>query len=295
MDGLTARSRTRWSAEEAYDYCRTLARSHYENFTVASWFLPGDKRPHVYAVYAFCRFVDDLGDEAEGDRLALLDGWEEELRACYDGTPSHPIAVALAETIRRFNIPMEPFLKLIEANRIDQRTHRHRTYEDLLFYCDHSANPVGRLFLYLFGYDDPERQRLSDATCTALQLTNFWQDVRRDLEMGRIYIPQEDMGRFGCTEDQLREGVADDAFRELMHFEVERARGLFREGAALVDAVEGIVRLDIALFTEGGLHILNAIERQGYDVLSRRPALSKLARTRLAATTALRMKLRGRI
>ena len=203
--------------------------------------------------------------------------------------------MALAETIRRFSIPIEPFLKLIEANRIDQRTHRHRTYEDLLFYCDHSANPVGRLFLYLFGYDDPERQRLSDATCTALQLTNFWQDVRRDLEMGRIYIPQEDMGRFGCTEDQLREGVADDAFRELMRFEVERARGLFREGAALVDAVEGIVRLDIALFTEGGLHILNAIERQGYDVLSRRPALSKLARTRLAATTALRMKLRGRI
>ncbi len=295
MDGLTARSRTRWSAEEAYDYCRTLARSHYENFTVASWFLPGDKRPHVYAVYAFCRFVDDLGDEAQGDRLALLDRWEEELRACYDGTPAHPIAVALAETIRRFSIPMEPFLKLIEANRIDQRTHRHRTYEDLLFYCDHSANPVGRLFLYLFGYDDPERQRLSDATCTALQLTNFWQDVRRDLAMGRIYIPQEDMGRFGCTEDQLREGVADDAFRELMRFEVKRARGLFREGAALVDAVEGIVRLDIALFTEGGLHILNAIERQVYDVLSRRPALSKLARTRLAAATALRMKLRGRI
>ncbi|MDE2861504.1 MAG: squalene synthase HpnC [Chloroflexota bacterium] len=295
MDGLTASSRTRWSAEEAYDYCRTLARSHYENFTVASWFLPRDKRPHVYAVYAFCRFVDDLGDEAQGDRLALLDRWEEELRACYDGMPTHPIAVALADTIQRFSIPMEPFLKLVEANRIDQRTQRHPTYDDLLFYCDHSANPVGRLFLYLFGYWDAERQRLSDATCTALQLANFWQDVRRDLEMGRIYIPQEDMVQFGCTEKQLHEGVADSAFRELMRFEVERARGLFREGAALVDAVEGIVRLDIALFTEGGLHILNAIERQDYDVLSRRPTLSKLARTRLAAGTAIRMKLRGRI
>ena len=274
---------------------RTLARSHYENFTVASWFLPREKRPHVYAVYAFCRFVDDLGDEAPGDRLALLDRWEEELRACYDGTPTHPIAVALADTIRRFDIPMEPFLKLVEANRMDQRTQRHPTYDDLLFYCNHSATPVGRLFLYLFGYRDEERQRLADATCTALQLTNFWQDVRRDLEMGRIYIPLEDMNRFGCTEDQLREGVADDAFRELMRFEVERARGLFREGAALVDAVEGIVRLDIALFTEGGLHILNAIERQNFDVLSRRPSLSKLARTRLAVSTALRMKLRGRI
>ena len=295
MDGLRARSRARWSEEEAYEYCHTLARSHYENFTVASWFLPGDKRRHVYAVYAFCRFVDDLGDEAQGDRLALLDRWEEELRACYDGTPAHPIAVALADTIRRFSIPMEPFLKLIEANRIDQRTNRHRTYDDLLLYCDHSANPVGRLFLYLFGYDDKERQRLSDATCTALQLTNFWQDVRRDLEMGRIYIPQEDMERFGCTEETLRAGVADDAFRELMRFEVERARGLFREGAALVDAVDGIVRLDIALFTQGGLHILKAIERQGYDVLSRRPALSKLARTRLALATALSMKLKGRI
>ena len=295
MDGLRAHSRARWSEEEAYDYCRTLARSHYENFTVASWFLPGSKRRHVYAVYAFCRFVDDLGDEAQGDRLALLDRWEEELRACYDGTPAHPIAVALADTIRRFNIPIEPLLKLIEANRIDQRTHRHRTYDDLLFYCDHSANPVGRLFLYLFGYDDKEQQRLADATCTALQLTNFWQDVRRDLEMGRIYIPQEDMERFGCTEETLRAGAADDAFRELMRFEVERARGLFREGATLVDAVDGIVRLDIALFTQGGLHILKAIERQGYDVLSRRPALSKLARTRLALTTALTMKLKGRI
>ncbi len=295
MDGLTARSGASWSVEEAYHYCGALARSHYENFTVASWFLPRDKRPHVYAVYAFCRFVDDLGDEAQGDRLALLDRWEDELRACYDSTPAHPISVALADTIRRFDLPMEPFLKLIEANRIDQRTQRHRTYDGLLFYCDHSANPVGRLFLYLFGYDDAERQRLADATCTALQLTNFWQDVRRDLEMGRIYLPLEDMERFGCTEEQLRQGVADDAFRELMRFQVERARGLFREGAALVDAVDGIVRLDIALFTEGGLHVLNAIERQGYDVLSRRPTLSKVARTRQALGTALRMKLRRMI
>ena len=295
MDSLTEAARVRWSVEESYEYCRNLARSHYENFTVGSWFLPREKRPHVYAVYAFCRFVDDLGDESQGDRLGLLDSWEEELRSCYASRPSHPIAVALAETIQRFHIPQEPFLKLIEANRMDQRAHRHRTYEDLLRYCDHSANPVGRLFLYLFGYGDEERQRLADATCTALQLTNFWQDVRRDMNMGRVYIPQEDMERFGYTEERLQAGVADESFRDLMRFQVDRARGLFDRGAGLVDMVGGAARLDIALFTLGGLHILNAIERQGYDVLRRRPTLSKFARARLVLTTAARLKLGRRI
>ena len=295
MDSLTEAARVRLSVEESYEYCRNLARSHYENFTVGSWFLPREKRPHVYAVYAFCRFVDDLGDESQGDRLGLLDSWEEELRSCYASRPSHPIAVALAETIQRFHIPQEPFLKLIEANRMDQRAHRHRTYEDLLRYCDHSANPVGRLFLYLFGYGDEERQRLADATCTALQLTNFWQDVRRDMNMGRVYIPQEDMERFGYTEERLQAGVADESFRDLMRFQVDRARGLFDRGAGLVDMVGGAARLDIALFTLGGLHILNAIERQGYDVLRRRPTLSKFARARLVLTTAARLKLGRRI
>ena len=295
MDSLTEAARVRWSVEESYEYCRNLARSHYENFTVGSWFLPREKRPHVYAVYAFCRFVDDLGDESQGDRLGLLDSWEEELRGCYASRPSHPITVALAETIQRFHIPQEPFLKLIEANRMDQRAHRHRTYEDLLRYCDHSANPVGRLFLYLFGYGDEERQRLADATCTALQLTNFWQDVRRDMEMGRVYIPQEDMERFGYTEERLQAGVADESFRDLMRFQVDRARDLFDRGAGLVDMVDGAARLDIALFTLGGLHILNAIERQGYDVLRRRPTLSKFARARLVLTTAARLKLGRRI
>ena len=295
MDSLTEAARVRWSVEESYEYCRNLARSHYENFTVGSWFLPREKRPHVYAVYAFCRFVDDLGDESQGDRLGLLDSWEEELRSCYASRPSHPITVALAETIQRFHIPQEPFLKLIEANRMDQRAHRHRTYEDLLRYCDHSANPVGRLFLYLFGYGDEERQRLADATCTALQLTNFWQDVRRDMNMGRVYIPQEDMERFGYTEERLQAGVADESFRDLMRFQVDRARDLFDRGAGLADMVDGAARLDIALFTLGGLHILNAIERQGYDVLRRRPTLSKFARARLVLTTAARLKLGRRI
>ena len=237
MDSLTEAARVRWSVEESYEYCRNLARSHYENFTVGSWFLPREKRPHVYAVYAFCRFVDDLGDESQGDRLGLLDSWEEELRSCYASRPNHPITVALAETIQRFHIPQEPFLKLIESNRMDQRAHRHRTYEDLLRYCDHSANPVGRLFLYLFGYRDEERQRLADATCTALQLTNFWQDVRRDMNMGRVYIPQEDMERFGYTEERLQAGVADESFRDLMRFQVDRARDLFDRGAGLASGL----------------------------------------------------------
>ena len=295
MDSLAAPASGRWSVEESYEYCRNLAKSHYENFTVGSWFLPKEKRPHVYAVYAFCRFVDDLGDESQGDRLSLLDSWEEELLSSYDSRPDHPITVALGETIRRFHIPREPFLKLIEANRIDQRAHRHRTYGDLLHYCDHSANPVGRLFLYLFGYRDEERQRLADATCTALQLTNFWQDVRRDLEMGRVYIPQEDMERFGYPEERLQAGVADEAFRDLMRFQVDRAKALFDQGARLVDMVDGAVRLDIALFTLGGLHILKAIERRGYDVLRSRPTLSKAAKVRLLVSTAARLKLKRRI
>ena len=295
MDSLIAGARGKWSVEQSYEYCRKLAKSHYENFTVASWFLPREKRPHVYAIYAFCRFVDDLGDESPGDRLGLLDWWENELRSCYISTPTHPIAVALRETIHRFEIPQEPFLKLVEANRMDQRDGRHATYEDLLRYCEHSANPVGHLFLYLFGYRDEERQRLSDATCTALQLTNFWQDVRRDLDMGRVYIPQEDMERFGYTEEKLHAGVVDDSFRDLMRFQVDRARVLFDQGAELVDTVEGAVRLDIALFTLGGLHILKAIERRRYDVLSSRPTLSKIARAWLVARTAAGLKLKRKI
>ena len=295
MDSIIAGPRGRWSVEQSYEYCQDLAKTHYENFTVGSWFLPKEKRPHVYAIYAFCRFVDDLGDEHAGDRLSLLDAWEEELRSCYTSHPDHPVTTALQETIRRFDIPQEPFLKLIEANRIDQRRKRHQTYEELLHYCEHSANPVGHLFLYLFGYRDEERQRLADATCTALQLTNFWQDVRRDLEMGRIYIPLEDMERYGYTEERLQAGVFDESFRDLMQFQVSRARTLFDQGVELVDRVDGSVRLDIALFTLGGRSILNAIERLGYDVLSSRPTLSKKTRVWLLLSTAAKLKLKGSI
>lgn len=276
----------------AYAYCRRLAHSHYENFTVGSLLLPRQIRPHIYALYAYCRTVDDLGDEAIPEtaagpgesvapadtaayRLALLDGWQGELESCYGGAPQHPVMIALQHTIQAFDLPPEPFIQLIAANRMDQQTQRYPTYADLLHYCAHSANPVGRLFLALFGYRDAARQALADATCTALQLTNFWQDVARDYQKGRIYIPQEDLDSFGYTESDLAAGRVNPALRRLLAFEVGRTRELFRQGAALPDTLAGRVKLDVALFTRGGMAVLAAIERRDYDVLTARPALSR--------------------
>ena len=288
MESVLAAGQSEWTLERSYAHCRQIALRHYENFTVGSWFLPRALRRHVFAIYAYCRFVDDLGDAAPGDRLAHLDGWEKELLACYGGRPRHPIAIALQDTIRRFAIPREPFLKLVEANRMDQRKQRYRDYAELLEYCRHSADPVGHLFLYLFGYRDARRQELADRTCTALQLTNFWQDVSRDYQMGRIYLPEEEMGRFGVSEAQIAARRCDQNFRDLMRFQVERTRELFGQGSELPARVKGAARLDIRLFTLGGLHILNAIERLEYDVLSTRPTLSKPARLRIMLWAAAR-------
>jgi squalene synthase HpnC len=285
MSAVASGHRQDITIADAFAYCERLCRTHYENFTVVARFIPRDLRRHFHSIYAFCRFVDDLGDEAAGDRLALLDEWEADLRRCYGDNgeqPQHPIHVALRETIRQFAIPATPFLKLIEANRMDQRRRRHPTYADLLHYCDHSANPVGHLVLYLLGYRDAERQRLSDAICTGLQLANFWQDVQRDLAMDRIYIPLEDMARFGYSESDLQTGVVDDRFRGLMRFEVERARALFAAGRPLADMVHGVARWQLRLYSAGGLAVLQAIERLDYDVLHQRPALSKADKARLA-------------
>ena len=294
MDAMLAGAPAGCSVEEAYALCDKLAKAHYENFTVGSWFLPRDKRKHLYAVYAFCRTVDDLGDEYHGDRMRALDLWEQEVEQCYRGTPQHPYMIALQETISTFDIPKEPLLKLIQANRMDQVNRRYPAYQDLDFYCQHSANPVGHLVLYVCGYRDEERQRLSDYTCTALQLANFWQDVARDFAMGRIYIPLEDMARFGYSEDELARGTVNDGFRWLMVFEVGRARELFHRGLKLVGTLDGRLKLDVALFSAGGMKVLDAIEGQGYDVLSSRPALSKAAKVRLMLGTMLRLKLLGR-
>ena len=262
---------------EARQYCERLAKSHYENFLVAGIFCPSPLRPHFYHVYAYCRISDDLSDEI-GDTqksLILLDWWEEELDAMYRGEPRHPVFVALAETVEKFSIPAEPFRDLLTAFRQDQTTPTYPTYTNLLGYCHYSANPVGRLVLYLCGYNDAERLALSDKTCTALQLANFWQDVTRDLEKNRIYLPLEDIAAFGYTETLLRERRFTPEFAKLMRFEVERTYALFEEGLKLCPLVEKRVRLDIEMFNRGGLEVLRLIEKQGYDVLTSRPAVSK--------------------
>jgi len=277
------------SLEQSRAYCERLARSHYENFSVASWFLPARLRQHFFNVYAYCRISDDLGDEVGNPAasLLLLDQWQRELDACYAGSPRHPVFVALAETVRTFEIPQHEFSDLLTAFRQDQTITRYQTFDDLLGYCRNSANPVGHLVLYLCGYRDAERQKLSDYTCTALQLANFWQDVSVDYEKGRIYLPLESLRRFGVTEEDLTANRNTHAFCEMMRYEVARAREWFERGLPLVSKVEKELAIDLDLFTRGGQEILNAIEKQGYAVLGRRPSISKSRKLVLVARAAL--------
>jgi squalene synthase HpnC len=277
------------SPEEARAYCERLAKSHYENFSVATWFLPGRLWQHFYNVYAYCRISDDLGDEV-GDpqqSLELLDQWETELNACYAGSPKHPVFVALAETVKQFGIPQHEFSDLLIAFRQDQTVTRFETFDDILAYCRYSANPVGHLVLYLCGYSDAERQQLSDYTCTALQLANFWQDVFVDYGKGRIYLPLEDLRRFGVTGEDIAQRRATPQFVAMMKFEVERARDWFTRGLPLVKMVNRELAVDLELFSRGGQEILNAIERQGFDVLRARPEISKSRKLMLVLRAAV--------
>jgi squalene synthase HpnC len=277
------------SLEQSQQYCRDLARAHYENFSVATWFLPKKLRQDFFNVYAYCRISDDLGDEV-GDTtaaLALLNEWESELQACYRGTPRHPVFVALTETVRRFDIPQHEFSDLLIAFRQDQTVTRFETFSDVLAYCHYSANPVGHLVLYLCGYRDPERQQLSDYTCTALQLANFWQDVSVDYAKRRIYLPLEDMQRFNVSEDDILCSRNTPAFCALMRFEVARAREWFDRGLPLAGKIAKELAIDIELFSRGGQEILNAIERQDFAVLGNRPVISKPRKLALVARAAL--------
>jgi squalene synthase HpnC len=272
--------------DEALAWCRRLAESHYENFHVASWFLPKRFRSHFHAIYAYCRVSDDLGDEV-GDRdasLALLDLWGAELDACYRGEARHPVFVALAQTIRACDIPKEPFADLLVAFRQDQIVTRYATMQDVLGYCRYSANPVGRLVLYACGYRDAERFALSDQTCSALQLANFWQDIRVDYDKGRIYLPREDMDRFGVDEAAIAARRFSPQFRDLLRYEVDYARRMFHAGLPLNGMVDRELALDLDLFSRGGLEILRAIERQDYDVLRVRPSISKSRKVALLLT-----------
>lgn len=275
--------------EEAQAYCARLARSHYENFSVATWFLPKRLRQHFFNVYAYCRISDDLGDEVGNPQasLELLDLWEAELDACYEGVPRHPVFVALAGTVREFDIPREPFADLLKAFRQDQTTSRYATFDDVLGYCKNSANPVGHLVLYLCGYRDAERQALSDYTCTALQLANFWQDVSADYGKGRIYLPLRDLAHFGVSEADIAAGRNTAEFCDLMAFEVDRAYDWFERGLPLIKKVDRELAVDLELFSRGGQEILAAIERQGYNVLGNRPVISKSRKLALVARAAL--------
>jgi squalene synthase HpnC len=264
-------------------WCRHLAETHYENFHVATWFLPEKLRPHFHSIYAYCRVSDDLGDEvgSKESALALLDFWGRELDACYEGHTRHPVFVALAETIRACSIPKEPFADLLKAFRQDQIVARYASMDDVLGYCRYSANPVGRLVLYACGEVSEEKFKLSDATCSALQLANFWQDVLVDWGKDRVYLPQEDMRRFGVSDETIAAGVATHEFRELMRYEVDYARSLFAQGLPLINMVSRDLAIDLDLFSRGGLEILWAVERRNYDVLSARPSISKSSKLAL--------------
>jgi squalene synthase HpnC len=273
-----------WQAEQ---YTHWLATHHYENFHVASWMLPKRLRQHFYNVYAYCRWADDLGDEVPdaARALELLDWWESELNLCYEGRPSHPVFIALSQTVREFEIPAQPFRDLLSAFRHDQTVHRYPKWEDLLGYCRYSANPVGRLVLYLCGYRDEARQRLSDATCTALQLANFWQDVARDLDKGRIYIPVDALEQHDLQMRDIETRSFDERYAALMRDLIARTRRLFAEGERLSTLVDARLSIDIELFSRGGLAVLEAIESIGYNTLTRRPFITGSQRVLLFGRT----------
>ena len=290
LDIMKRAPRRGCSLAEAQEYTHWLATHHYENFKVVSWLLPKTLHQHFYDVYAYCRWADDLGDEVPDPlrALQLLDWWERELDACYEGKPSHPVFVALRQTILAKDIPKQPFADLLRAFRQDQTTKRYPDWNAVLGYCVYSANPVGRLVLYLCGYRDEHRQHLSDATCTALQLANFWQDVSRDLEKGRIYIPLDLARSRGLSEKDIVERRFDERYVGLMQDLLARTRTLFAEGRPLAKMVDKRLSVDLEMFSRGGLAVLDAVESIGYDTLHKRPAISRLRQATLLGRTLVR-------
>ena len=266
-----------YTVDEAFDYCAKITIAHYENFPVASLFMPEEKRPYIQAIYAFSRTADDIADEfswSRDERLAKLQEWEYQLARCYEGEASHPTFIALRETVRKQNIPIEPLRDLLTAFKRDVIQNRYETFDDLLSYCACSANPVGKLVLLIFGYREEKLFKLSDNICTALQLANFWQDVSVDREKDRLYIPLEDMNRFEYSLEKWNKGVIDDSFREIMKYEVGRTRTLFYDGALLPSLVERDLQLELKLVWLGGMKVIKKLERIRCDVIRHRPKLS---------------------
>ena len=283
--------------EEAESYCTQIAKSHYENFIISNWFTPPEVRQHIENIYAFCRYGDDLGDDAPfppEKRLLLLEEWESDLiRAAdedWNGWPQHPILLAVQKTAKQHSIPLQPFIDLIHAFKMDQTKNRYQNWDELKEYCIHSADPVGHLFLYVYGHDDETMRNLADNTCTALQLANHWQDVERDLEQDRIYIPLEDMKRFGYTLEMYQNKEVNEQWKALMKHEVDRAQNLFNEGRKLWPEVDPRLAVDLRMFTLGGEAVLRSIKKQKYDTFRKRPKVSKLKQVRLFISTWLSWK-----
>ncbi|WP_146507005.1 squalene synthase HpnC [Thalassoglobus neptunius] len=262
---------------EAEQYTRRLATTHYENFPVVTKIVPRDLRQHFANVYGFCRWADDLGDETGSpeESLKLLSWWKAELHRCYEGQVSHPVYVALKPTIEKFSIPIEPFADLISAFEQDQSIQSYDTFAQLTDYCRRSANPVGRIVLHLIGCPHPENLRSSDSICTGLQLANFWQDVSRDHDIGRVYLPREDRERFGYADEDLHEKRFTPEFRKLLEFEVDRTRALFLDGEPLIRSLSGRWRIVVDLFSRGGQMVLDEIVRLDYNVWRQRPVITK--------------------
>jgi squalene synthase HpnC len=273
----------KWPLQESLAYTNWLATHHYENFHVVSFLLPKRLHQDFYNVYAFCRWADDLGDEIgdTGESLRLLSWWRGELQKMYAGEASHPVFVALQGTASRCGLPIEPFNDLITAFEQDQTVTRYRNFEELFGYCRYSANPVGRLVLGLCGYHDEARRQLSDATCTALQLANFWQDVTVDWAKDRVYLPLDVLEKHGSSVSAIADRRFDAHFRAAMKEAVGVARDLFLKGLPLADQVDRRLAIDLELFSRGGLKVLEKIERMDYNVLAARPAISKVERVGL--------------
>jgi len=262
----------------AFAHCERLAREHYENFPVASCLVPRALRPHICSIYAFARRADDFADEPEyeGSRLERLDDWEAGLDRCMEGDPEGPVFIALAETIRTFDLPDRWLRDLLDAFRQDCHVTRYESWSELLDYCRRSANPVGRMVLHLFGYTDEQRGAWSDAICSALQLTNFWQDVEVDWRKGRLYLPGEALRRHGVSEEDIRKGRMHEGFRALMREMTGRTRSLFDEGKPLLGSLRGRLALELRSVWLGGTRILEKIDRADSDVFRKRPVLSRL-------------------
>ena len=277
-----------YTLERAFEYCERMARGHYENFPVASRFVPARLRPYVWAVYAFARSADDFADESRyaGRRAEALQFWDDQLDRCFHGEAEHPVFIALRETIEKCNLPVQPLKDMLTAFTMDLSVNRYATFEQLRMYCAHSAHPVGRLVLYVFDYRDPSLHAYSDDLCTALQLANFWQDVGVDLAKDRIYLPEEDRKHFGVSDEALYARILTPQFKDLMRFEVARARSLFERGRPLIDKVGSDLGFELAMIWNGGMTILDKIEGVGFDVFKRRPTLSGADKARMVARAA---------